>query len=100
MSAFQQVPADDPLMIAWAAFKETDKYRNIMYWIEREHYAGETWALFVAGYEAATKDHTKTITLIPQKLPIAPATCQYHEWLRLGKEFTGFVTCPYCSQPL
>jgi hypothetical protein len=30
----------------------------------------------------------------------AMVPCEYHEWLRLGKEHTGFRWCPYCRKSL
>jgi len=41
---------------------------------------------------------------VKESLSTSPNTastpCQYHEWLRLGKDHTGFVWCPYCREAL
>lgn len=54
MSAMQPVPADHPLMLAWAAHKQTDNYANSKRWAANEqHLDGSLWALFDAGWNAA-----------------------------------------------
>jgi hypothetical protein len=48
------LPADDPRMIAWDAYKATEAYANSFCWAGHElHRSGSMWAAFLAGYEAA-----------------------------------------------
>lgn len=51
------LPDDDPLMIAWKAYKETDEYKNIRNWASHpSHVDGSLWASFVQGYRAAAPE--------------------------------------------
>lgn len=51
MPLMQMIPNDDPLMIAWNAYKTTEDYANT-----RKHaFGGSLWAAFMAGFQAATE---------------------------------------------
>ncbi len=56
MTTMTPVPADHPLMRAWEAHKLTDAYSNSRRWAmsDPKHVDGALWALFVAGWEAAS----------------------------------------------
>ena len=48
------VPADDPLMVAWEAYKSDSEYGNTRKWAMTErHVDGSLWAAFEAGFRAA-----------------------------------------------
>lgn len=50
------VPKTDPMMKAWDSFRTSDEYVNIKSWASKsEHLQGSLWAMFVAGYKAATE---------------------------------------------
>ena len=56
MSVMQPVPADHPLLLAWTAHKKTDEYANSKRWAANEqHLDGSLWALFSAGWYAASE---------------------------------------------
>jgi hypothetical protein len=49
-------PKGDPLMIAWAAYNATEEYANAKRWAAKpEHVDGSLWAVFEAGFRAATE---------------------------------------------
>ena len=49
-----QVPDDDPLMIAWKAYKATQRFANTKRWAADPSYTdGSLWAAFAEGYRAA-----------------------------------------------
>jgi hypothetical protein len=49
-------PQNDPLMIAWAQFQATDDFQNAQRWAAHpEHLQGSLWAVFMAGFKAATE---------------------------------------------
>ena len=57
--AMAQVPADDPLMIAWNTYKTTEEFANTKKWameaevrVEHHHTDGSLWAAFEQGYRA------------------------------------------------
>jgi hypothetical protein len=55
MSAMTVVPDNDPLMRAWNEFKQTEEFANAKKWASHpEHLDGSLWALFDAGFRAAT----------------------------------------------
>jgi hypothetical protein len=61
-----QVPKDDPLMIAWEAYRATESFAVAKKWAEtfevrycdnevkvrHPHIDGSLWAMFVAGFKA------------------------------------------------
>lgn len=53
-NAMAPVPADDPLMVAWEAYKSTPEYENTRKWalVER-HVDGSLWAAFEAGFRSS-----------------------------------------------
>jgi hypothetical protein len=54
MAVMQQVPGDDPLMVAWNRYKETEAFANTKRWSTvPQHVDGTLWAAFVAGFRAA-----------------------------------------------
>ena len=56
MSTLTPCPQDDPLMIAWNSYKQSDKYANTKKWAtDPNHTEGSLWAVFEAGYKAATE---------------------------------------------
>ena len=53
MNAERMVGQDEPLMIAWNAYKATEEYANSRQWAEyKAHLDGSLWAAFCAGYAA------------------------------------------------
>lgn len=67
----QAVAKDDPLLIAWEAYKKTPSYGNALTWaqfvsiqarqdgnlaINHPHTEGSLWGVFMAGFNAA-KEH-------------------------------------------
>lgn len=50
------VAKNDPLMVAWEAFKSTEEFTNACRWaLTEEHLHGSLWAVFVAGYQAGNQ---------------------------------------------
>lgn len=46
---------DEPLMIAWKKYKETDEFKNSEKWaqyVTHPHIGGSLWAVFEAGFLA------------------------------------------------
>lgn len=53
--AMAPVPADNPLMFAWKAYKASAEYANTRKWAGHdEHVDGSLWAAFEQGYRAAS----------------------------------------------
>lgn len=67
MTAMQRLPDDDPIMIAWEAYRKTDEAKNSRKWAQKidieqdtggvaslthRHLDGALWAVFLAGYTA------------------------------------------------
>lgn len=47
------VPKNDPLMVAWLAYKATEDYVNTRKWaLHEEHVDGSLWAAFASGWWA------------------------------------------------
>lgn len=47
------VAADDPLLVAWEAYRDTPEYANTERWARStEHTRGSLWAAFEAGFRA------------------------------------------------
>jgi hypothetical protein len=43
-------------MVAWGEYKQSDQYRNTKKWaMHPEHVEGSLWAVFEAGFKAATE---------------------------------------------
>lgn len=60
MNAERMVGQDEPLMIAWNAYKATEDYANSRKWAEyKEHLDGSLWAVFCAGYAARDEEIRK-----------------------------------------
>ena len=56
MTANTPCPPDHPLMVAWTTHQATGDFANSKYWAAYpEHLQGSLWALFMAGWMAATK---------------------------------------------
>ncbi len=69
MTTSARVPADDPRMIAWTAYKATEEYANSFKWAvgrsvptdpraaedRRTHVEGSLWAAFIEGFEAGAR---------------------------------------------
>ena len=52
----RQVAEDDPLMIAWKAYQQTDAFANANKWAAHEqHLKGSLWAVFESGFRAGGK---------------------------------------------
>jgi hypothetical protein len=43
---------DEPLMVAWTAYQETEEYKSTIRWAG-ECNKGNLWVAFIAGYKAA-----------------------------------------------
>lgn len=55
MPTMTPCPKDDPLMVAWANYNTTEEYANAKRWAAKpEHVDGSLWAVFQAGFSAAT----------------------------------------------
>ena len=51
------VPAGDPLMVAWSAYKATDAFQNSKRWAAHaEHVDGSLWAAFEFGFRKAYEE--------------------------------------------
>lgn len=51
MSAAYKLPDNDPRIIAWKHFQETDEFKNACKWaLTEEHLVGSLWAVFIAGH--------------------------------------------------
>jgi hypothetical protein len=49
-------PPDDPVMVAWKAYKASEEFANTRRWATNpEHTDGSLWAAFRAGFDAATE---------------------------------------------
>lgn len=49
-------PKDDPLMVAWEVFKQTEEYANARQWASRpNHIEGSLWAVYEQGFKDATQ---------------------------------------------
>ncbi len=56
-----QVSSDDPRMVAWNKYKESDAYANTRRWASKEEAVdGSLWASFIAGFEAALGSDSDT----------------------------------------
>jgi len=59
MTAMTPVPDEDhPLIIAWNAYQASDDFDNSRKWMmhpDRQHQLGSLWAVFMAGWLAATE---------------------------------------------
>ena len=65
--AQQAVAQDDPLMIAWKAYQQTDAFANSKKWAAHEqHLLGSLWAIFEAGFRAGDSEATNRATRIVQ----------------------------------
>lgn len=68
MTAMTPMTDDDPIMIAWKAYRATDEAMNSEFWakhvtidnprdgkatVNHLHFEGAMWAVFLAGYTAA-----------------------------------------------
>lgn len=54
-SCERAVGKDEPLMIAWTAYKKTAHYANLLVWAGK-HCEGELWGAFSQGFLAAQAD--------------------------------------------
>jgi hypothetical protein len=51
------LPSDDPVMLAWNAYKQTEDYANTLKWaVLREHTEGSLWGAFLSGWIAGQRD--------------------------------------------
>lgn len=56
MPTMTPCPANDPLMVAWSEYKNSEEYANTKRWAAKpEHADGSLWAAFEAGFRAATE---------------------------------------------
>ena len=54
MPTDQQLDPDDPRIVAWEKYKQTDDYANTREWaLHQNHITGSLWAAFLQGYKAA-----------------------------------------------
>lgn len=54
--AMQPLRADDPRMIAWNAYRESDDFQNTKRWATQpDHTEGSLWAAFLRGWEACAR---------------------------------------------
>jgi hypothetical protein len=46
---------DEPVMVAWNAYKETESFANTRKWaVDERHVEGSLWAAFERGFAAAS----------------------------------------------
>ena len=58
MPAEVSLPENDPIMIAWNEYRETEAYHNSLKWAEFEqHREGSLWAAFLQGYIMAKREN-------------------------------------------
>ena len=56
MAVMAAVPADDPLMVAWESYQETEDFKNTKRWAKNpEHLQGSLWAAFMSGFRAGNE---------------------------------------------
>jgi hypothetical protein len=58
MTAMMKLPDDHPLIVAWNAYQQTEDFDNSHKWMmhpDRQHQLGSLWAIFMAGWNAATE---------------------------------------------
>lgn len=54
MCVSQQLPDNDPRVLAFDCYKESDEYQRIVSWLKEGNYAGELWAVFLSGWHCAS----------------------------------------------
>lgn len=55
-SVMRALKDDEPIMVAWKRYQETDDYDNTFKWAAHsEHRKGSLWAAFMGGFLAATE---------------------------------------------
>jgi hypothetical protein len=66
MPTMTPVAADDPLMIAWKAYQETEDFANTLNWLGKDGQdpKGTLWAAFMAGFKAGRMKEGVSIDFI------------------------------------
>ena len=91
MNAGRMVGQDEPLMIAWNAYKATEEYANSRQWAEyKAHLDGSLWAAFCAGYAACDDELRKQEPFGYWHVAEDKDECDF----RLGTDISG--DCPDC----
>ena len=95
MSAMAPVPKDDPLMIAWEAYKATDEYANTRHWALKDaHVDGSLWAAFSEGFNtqrsklSTALGHLKAIIHAKSESEESDLVTRAMEWLETLPEET------------
>jgi len=85
MSEMQKLPDDDPIIVAWKAYCQTDEAKNSRRWAQRlnfeqdtsgdtaqlthPHLDGSLWAVFLAGYRAGkSSQQQRTVSCEPSAI--------------------------------
>ena len=91
MNAGRMVGQDEPLMIAWNAYKATEEDANSRQWAEyKAHLDGSLWAAFCAGYAACDDELRKQEPVGYWHVAEDKDECDF----RLGTDISG--DCPDC----
>ena len=59
MENMRALNADEPVMLAWTAHKQTEEYQNTLRWAGQSN-EGNLWAVFLAGFNAPKPTQDKT----------------------------------------
>ena len=59
----QKLPDNDPRIVAWEAYKQTEEYANTQRWASAiDHTEGSLWAAFLEGWTRAATAQAVTLT--------------------------------------
>ena len=102
MGASQQIDKNNPLFVAWTAYKQTEEYANAVRWAG-ENPEGELWSAFMHGWDARPAPETET----PEAEVCEWTQVGYGEWNTACKHWRGSTDgtfnetdCPYCHHPI
>jgi hypothetical protein len=63
------VAADEPVMIAWTAYKATAEFASTWNWAAHDkHREGSLWAAFEQGFSAATRSQSERVSRLVEAL--------------------------------
>lgn len=98
---------DDPRLVAWESFKQTEEFANARRWAAHdEHLDGSLWALFLAGWQAREPAacETKRCPTCDGRRVHPDDIAEFDRIIRqgpqatiLGPPYRGFKPCPTCS---
>lgn len=80
---------DEPVMVAWNAYEQTDDYANTLRWAAHaEHAQGSLWAAYLRGWTDALSGVPDPAAAVEALREIARGTCQV--------KAMGARACPGC----